>query len=213
MLTEAGFGARVPRGARPALVVVDLCRGFTGSDWPTGTDLTDVVVSTARLVRSARAAGVPIVLTTLAFEDAEVDGGAYAWLRKAPGLGVLRSGSAAVELDDRLPLDQHALRIVKKGASAFFGTPLAAALTSWRVDTVLVSGATTSGCVRATVVDAVQLGFDVLVPQECVGDRVVGPHEAALLDIDTKYGDVISMADALSYLSTTKPSETEGERR
>jgi nicotinamidase-related amidase len=90
--------------------------------------------------------------------------------------------------------------VVKKGPSAFFGTNLASMLTAHGVDTVILCGATTSGCVRASVVDAVQSGFPTLVPRECVGDRAQGPHEANLFDIDQKYGDVISLEETLGYL-------------
>ncbi|MDX6732511.1 MAG: maleamate amidohydrolase, partial [Baekduia sp.] len=100
--------------------------------------------------------------------------------------------------------------IVKKGASAFFGTHLAATLTSLRVDTAIICGATTSGCVRASVVDAVQSGFPVLVPRECVGDRASGPHEASLFDIDAKYGDVVALEDVLGYLAGLAAVEAAG---
>jgi len=106
-----------------------------------------------------------------------------AWLRKAPGCGWLLDGTAAAEVDARLPRTSADHVINKKGASAFFGTGLAALLAGLRVDTVLICGATTSGCVRASAVDAVQSGFDVLVPEECVGDRADGPHRANLFDI------------------------------
>lgn len=112
----------------------------------------------------------------------------------------LVEGSEAVAIDPRLPRRPEDLLVVKKGASAFFGTSLAATLTGLGCDTVLVCGATTSGCVRATAVDAVQSGFSVLVPRACVGDRAPGPHEANLFDIQAKYGDVIDLTDAAAYL-------------
>jgi nicotinamidase-related amidase len=204
---RAGFGAPVRRGVRPGIVVVDLSRGFTEPQWPTGTDLTEVVTATKRLVDAARAIAAPVVYTTIAFDPAEADGSAYAWLDKAPGLRVLRSGSELVDIDPRLPRRPDDPLIVKKGASAFFGTHLAATLTSLRVDTVVICGATTSGCVRASVVDAVQSGFPVLVPRDCVGDRAPGPHDANLFDIDAKYGDVIDLEDALQYLGGLAPAE------
>jgi nicotinamidase-related amidase len=197
---RAGWHARVPRGSRPAVLVVDLSRGFTEPEFPTGADLTDVVHATGELIAIARARAAPIVFTTIAFSPADVEGGACGWLRKAPGLAVLRAGSELVVLDPRLPRAEHDPLIVKRGASAFFGTDLAAMLVALRVDTVLVCGATTSGCVRASVVDAVQHGFDVLVPRACVGDRAAAPHEANLFDIDAKYGDVVELADAIAYV-------------
>jgi maleamate amidohydrolase len=197
---RAGFGAPVRRGERPAVVVVDLTRGFTDPAAPTGADLSDEVAATAELIEAGRPAGVPVVFTTIAYTPAEADGDAVAWLTKAPGMRALREGSRAVAIDDRLPVAARDHLITKKGASAFFGTGLAALLAGLRVDTVLVCGATTSGCVRATAVDAVQSGFSVLVPRQCVGDRAAGPHEANLFDIQAKYGDVIELADAISYL-------------
>jgi nicotinamidase-related amidase len=198
---RAGFGAAVRRGRRPAVVVVDLSRGFTEPAFPTGADLTDVVRATARVVEAARAIEAPVIYTTIAYDPAEADGSAYAWLDKAPGLRVLRAGSELVDIDPRLPREARDPLIVKKGASAFFGTHLAATLTSLGTDTLIVCGATTSGCVRATVVDGVQSGFPILVPRQCVGDRAQGPHDANLFDIDAKYGDVIDAEDALAYLS------------
>jgi maleamate amidohydrolase len=197
---RAGWGARTPRGSRPAVLVVDLTRGFTEPGFPTGSDLTGVVAATAELVAAARAGGAPVLFTAIAYEPSDVEGGACGWLRKAPGMGILRVGSELVDLDPRLPREPTDPLVVKKGASAFFGTDLAAQLVTLRVDTVLVCGATTSGCVRASVVDAVQHGFDVLVPRACVGDRAAGPHEANLFDIDAKYGDVIELGDALAYV-------------
>jgi maleamate amidohydrolase len=198
---RAGFGAPVRRGERPAILVVDLSNGFTDPAAPTGADLTAVVVATGSLIDAGRSAGVPVVFTTIAFTDAEADGDAVAWLVKAPGLRTLREGSRAVELDARLPVDPVDHLVSKKGASAFFGTSLAALLTGLQVDTVLLCGATTSGCIRATAVDAVQSGFHVLVPRQCVGDRAEGPHEANLFDIQAKYGDVIELDDALGHLA------------
>lgn len=195
---RAGWGRRVKRGARPAVVVVDFTRGFTDPQYATGTDLGAEVMATGRLIRAARERHRPIVFTVLAYAANGLDGGA--WLQKAPGLGILKEGTPLVELDPRLPRDPQDTVITKKGASAFFGTSLAAMLSAWRVDTVLLCGATTSGCVRASAVDSVQSGFTTLVPRDCVGDRVPHAHEANLFDIDAKYGDVITLDDALSYL-------------
>ncbi|MFF1675806.1 isochorismatase family protein [Streptomyces sp. NPDC058256] len=197
---RAGFGAPVRRGSRPAIVVVDLTRGFTEEGFPSGADLSEVVGATGELIEAARPAGVPVVFTAIAYTPAEAAGDAVVWLQKAQGMRALLEGSEEVEVDPRLPREPQDHLIVKKGASAFFGTSLAALLTGLGRDTVLVCGATTSGCVRATAVDAVQSGFSVLVPRECVGDRAPGPHEANLFDIQAKYGDVIGLKDAVAYL-------------
>ncbi len=199
---KAGFGAAVRRGSRPAIVVVDLTRGFTEPSYASGADLTEVVAATTCLVEAGRPANVPVIFTAIAYTEAEASGDSVTWLRKAPGLRELVEGSDAVAIDPRLPMRPgHDVLVVKKGASAFFGTSLAATLTGLGCDTVVVCGATTSGCVRATAVDAVQSGFSVLVPRACVGDRADGPAGAALFDIQAKYGDVISLSDAVRYVS------------
>ncbi|MGW4801974.1 isochorismatase family protein [Nonomuraea sp. NPDC004297] len=205
--SAAGFGAAVPRGRRPAIVVVDLSRGFTEDRFPTGADLSGVVAATARLVEAGRAARLTTVFTTIAYSPAEAAGDAVAWLRKAPGMRALAEGGEAASLDPRLPVRAADHVVVKKGASAFFGTGLAATLTAAGCDSVLVCGATTSGCVRATAVDAVQSGFDTLVVRECVGDRAAGPHDAALFDLHAKYADVVGLDEALAHVTGLAPAE------
>lgn len=195
---RAGFGASVRRGVRPAVVVVDFSRGFTEARFATGSDLTAEVLATARLLDVARAAGLPVIFTTIAFSSGDSE---LAWLAKAPGLAVLEAGSELVEIDPRLDRRPEEPLIVKRGASAFFATDLADMLRSRGVDTVVLCGATTSGCVRASAVDSVQHDFPTLVVRECVGDRARPPHDANLFDIQAKYGDVIGLADALAYLA------------
>jgi N-formylmaleamate deformylase len=197
---RAGFGGPVPRGPRPALVVVDLTRGFTEPDFATGADLTSTIEATNRLVEAARAGGAPVVWTVISYSAAEVAGG-VAWLRKLPSLGALRDGSDEVVLDPRLDVRPEDPVVAKKGASAFHGTALAALLAGLHTTTAVICGATTSGCVRATAVDAVQSGFDTLVVADACGDRAKGPHDAALFDLEAKYGDVVALDDAVGYLS------------
>ena len=200
----AGFGSGLGFGSRPALVVVDLTRGFTEAAFPTGADLSDVVERTAELVELAHRQEVPVVFTVLEFTNAEVE--TLVWLRKAPGLSILRAGSEAVALDPRLPRARGDLVISKVGASAFSGTHLASFLTSRGVDTVIACGATTSGCLRATVVDAIQAGFAPVVPLQCVGDRATPPHAAALFDLQEKYADVVDVAVVHDYLRSLRPA-------
>ena len=212
---RAGFGAPVRRGARPAVIVVDLTNGFTDPASPAGAPLDDVVAAVNRLAGAARAAGAPVIFTAIAYTPPEADGDAVAWLAKARGMRDMREGSSAVALDSRLQVSIRDHVITKKGASAFFGKSLSALLAGLRADTLLVCGATTSGCVRATVVDAVQSGFSVLVPRQCVGDRAAGPQEANLFDIQEKYGDVVELADAIGYLESlaTPASQRPAESR
>jgi maleamate amidohydrolase len=196
---RAGFGRRVERGTRPAVVVVDFTYGFTDPRYPTAADMSAAVGATARLLTAFRARGLPVVFTTIAYDDAQL--ASLAWLKKAAGMRALRLGTRLVEVDGRLNPRPDEHLVVKTGASAFFGTDLAAYLASCQVDTLVVTGATTSGCVRATVVDAVQYGYPTLVPADCVADRAQGPHEGNLFDINEKYGDVVDADDVLSYLA------------
>ena len=196
---RAGFGARVRRGLHPALVVVDLSRGFTDPAFPTGADMTDAVEAAGRLADAVRGAGRAVIWTVITFQPHLRDAGA--WATKWPGCAELIEGTAAVELDPRLPVADDDTVIVKKGASAFFGTNLATVLAAEGADTAIVCGATTSGCVRATVVDSIQSGFQTLVVRDAVADRAQGPHEANLFDMDAKYADVIDLDDALSYIA------------
>jgi nicotinamidase-related amidase len=196
----AGFGASITRGRRPAVVVVDFTRGFTEPEFATGADMSEEVYETARLVQAARDAGAPVVFTAIAY-GSPVEG--RVWHQKAPGMATLLTGSAAVELDPRLDRRSDEPLVVKHGASAFFGTGLAPLLVGLGVDTVVICGATTSGCVRATAVDAVQYGFPVLVPRECVADRAREPHEASLFDLQAKYADVVPVDDVSAYLAAT----------
>jgi maleamate amidohydrolase len=195
---NAGFGVRVLRGPKPALIVIDFSYGFTDTRYPTASDAGKQIDVTNRLIAAARAQLVPVIFTVIAFNDAEI--GTLVWLRKATGMKALVEGSRLVEIDDRLDRLPGDAVIFKKGASAFFGTNLAAHLSGGGIDTAILTGATTSGCVRASAVDAVQSGFNVLVVADACADRAAPPHDAALYDIDQKYGDVITTADTLSYL-------------
>jgi len=197
---RAGLGGSVRLGDRPAVLVVDFSCGFTDPACALGSDLTVEVEATRRLLDAARARGVPVLYTTIGFEPNLKDGAL--WIQKAPGLADLQLGGRWVEIDPRLePRDDETV-VLKKGASAFFGTNLASILVAQRVDTVILCGATTSGCIRATAVDLLQYGWPTLVPRECVGDRARAPHEANLFDIQAKYADVVGLDDALAYLET-----------
>lgn len=195
---RAGAARRIGFGDAPAVVVVDLTNAFTDLASPVGSDLDGVIEANRALLDAARRAGVPRFFTTISYEPSLSDAGA--WALKSSVLGTFRKGSAAVEIDDRLALEPDEPVIVKKGASAFFGTNLAAMLTAHRVDTAIVTGTSTSGCVRATAVDAIQHGFRPIVPRECVGDRAKDPHTASLFDIDAKYGDVLPLAEVLTFI-------------
>ncbi|HZR91778.1 MAG TPA: isochorismatase family protein [Gaiellaceae bacterium] len=191
-----GFHGRAGFGERPALVVVDVNRGFTDPASPLVCDLDEVVTAIARLLDAFRRAGLPVVFTTVCYDDAGKQAAAV-FLEKIPALVVLEPGSQWVEIDPRIAPREGEPVLSKHFASAFFGTTLASLLASAGCDTVVVSGASTSGCVRATALDALQHGYRVVVPREAVGDRNPAAHEANLYDLDTKYADVVSLAEAL----------------
>ena len=197
---RAGLGQSVTLGSSPAVVVVDFSCGFTDPDCALGADMTAEVEATRRLLDAAREKGLPIVFTTIGFEPSGKDGGL--WLQKAPALADLEIGGRWVEIDPRLGRRDDETIVLKKGASGFFGTNLASILVSQGVDTVVLCGATTSGCIRATAVDLLQYGWPTLVPRECVGDRAQAPHDANLFDIQAKYADVVPLDEALAYVES-----------
>ena len=195
---ERGFGGRVGFGARPAIIAVDFITGFTDLRSPLAGDLDSQLAATKTLLAPAREANIPVIFSTVAY-DAELQE-AGVWISKIPANKWLVEGSEWVNVDARLEQRPNETTLVKKYASCFFGTDLAARLVSRRVDTLLIVGCTTSGCVRATAVDACSYGFHTLVVEEAVGDRAALPHAASVFDIDAKYGDVISLAEACAYL-------------
>jgi maleamate amidohydrolase len=191
------FGGQAGFGARPAVVVVDLNLGFTDPASPLACDLDDVLVQTRALLDVARARGVPVLFTTIVYDEV-ASAAAAVFLRKVPALRVLAPGTRWVEIDSRLGRLPEEPVIAKAHASAFFGVPLAALLAGR--DTLVICGASTSGCVRATVGDAMQHGLSPIVPRECVGDRSARAHEQALDDIGGRYGDVVSAGEVARAL-------------
>lgn len=201
-----GFGQRAGGvGRRPALVIVDMNNGFTDPASPLVCDLDDTIEAIRRLLEAMRRAQLPVVFTTVSYGEGDKVT-TKAFIEKVPALLTLEAGSRWVEIDERIaPLPTEPV-LNKLFASAFFGTALGSMLASHSCDSVIVTGASTSGCVRATVVDALQHGYRPVVPREAVGDRNQAAHDAALYDIDLKYGDVVSLdecLDALETLATT----------
>jgi maleamate amidohydrolase len=194
-----GFHGRAGFGRRPALIVIDMSLGFTDPASPLACDLEDVVVAIQRLLAAAREAGVPVVYTTVAYGQGDRRTAAV-FIDKVPALLTLEAGSRFVEIDPRLAPAPGDPVLTKLFASAFHGTPLATLLASEGCDSVIVTGASTSGCVRATAVDALQHGYRTIVPREAVGDRNPAAHEANLYDIDAKYGDVVPVDEVVEHL-------------
>lgn len=195
-----GFGQRAGGvGRRPALVIVDINNGFTDPASPLVCDLDETVDAIRRLLEAMRRADLPVAYTTVSYTEGDRVA-AKAFIDKVPVLRTLAAGSPWTEIDERIAPRPDEPVLNKLFASAFYGTALASMLASHGCDSVIVTGASTSGCVRATVVDALQHGYRPIVPREAVGDRNPDAHEANLYDIDLKYGDVVSLDECLGAL-------------
>jgi len=198
---EGVFDSRLGFGKKPAVLVVDFIRAYTAeSSALYAPDVVTAVSETVDLLDLARQKEIPVIFTQVLYNQNGLDGGLF--VQKVPVLRTMVDGEPLAEIVPELPLAEEDVVIVKQYASAFFGTPLAAMLTSLGVDTVILTGCSTSGCVRATAVDGMQHGFRMIVPRECVGDRHQAPHEANLFDIDSKYGDVVSKTAVMRYMKS-----------
>ena len=193
-----GFSARSGYGTRPALLVVDFINGFTDPGTGLGGDFGAELAVTAKLLAEFRARALPVFFTTVAYEPNLRDAGQF--VAKVPALSILVKGSEWVKVDERIRPRPSEQVVVKKYASAFFDTRLEMELQGLGVDTVVMAGCTTSGCIRASAVDSMQHGFHTVVVRDAVGDRAKTPHEVNLFDIDAKYGDVVSSGEVLGYL-------------
>lgn len=196
---KSGFNGTLAWGRSPALLVVDFQRGFTEpAVSPLASDCSGAVLATNKLIAAMRKVG-PVIFTIVGYEANLRDMGP--WGEKGGTLNTLVRNTPACELDPRLDYDPQADTIVHKTqASAFFGTPLAAILAGRQCDTVVVAGCTTSGCVRASVVDAMQNGFRPFVARECVADRSAAQHESNLIDMQAKYAEVWGLEEVLARL-------------
>ena len=202
-----GFGERIGFGERPGLVVVDMVRGYLVEGEPFWAPAyAPVLEANARLVEAAREHRVPVVWTTLALDETEWDTGHF--LRKVPSLREYVRRPELADFDPRLAPRPGELVVRKQFASAFFGTSLGSALTRLGVDTVVVSGVSTSGCVRATAVDALQHGYRPVVVAEAVGDRDASAHRQSLYDLAAKYADVELLATVVERLGARGASGT-----
>jgi nicotinamidase-related amidase len=184
-------------GRRPALLLVDLITGFTDPDCPLGSDAGAVVEANRLLLRAFRARKLPVAYTTVVYHDADQ---ARVFRDRLPALDVLQPGSRWVRVDARLEPQPEEPVFEKQWASAFFGTGLADYLRAEAVDSLVVTGLTTSGCVRATVVDGLQHDYRVVVPAAAVGDRNPEAHRANLFDMNAKYADVLDLERVLEMI-------------
>lgn len=194
------FDGRLGFGKKAAVLVVDFIRAYTTEGSALfAAPVVEAVKNTVDLLDLARKKRVPVIYTKVLYNKNGLDGGIF--VQKVPVLRTMVEGEPLTEIVPELPPADDDVIIVKQYASAFFGTALAAMLTSLGVDTLILTGCSTSGCVRASAVDGMQYGFRVIVPRECVGDRHPAPHESNLFDINSKYGDVVSKDDVLKYLN------------
>jgi nicotinamidase-related amidase len=201
----SGFARQFGFGERPALVIVDMIKGFTSPESPLGADVPDTVAAIQQLLEAARAAGAPVFYSTCIWRP-EPDCG-LVWSEKIPSQRLLEDGSHWIEVDERLEPRAGEPVVEKHYPSCFFGTDLAERLRAAGADTVIVTGMTTSGCVRASVVDSTSSGFRTIVPREAVADRAELPHLASLFDMDAKYSDVMSVEEVVQQLAAVTPQE------
>lgn len=193
------FDGRLGFGKKPAILVVDFINAYTDSSSPLyAPDVVTAVEETIPLLNLARQKNVPVLYTKVLYNKNFKDGGIF--IQKVPVLKKMVEGEPLAEIVADISPHESDIVIIKQYASAFFGTSLAATLTSMGIDTLILTGCSTSGCIRASAVDGMQYGFRVIVPRECVGDRHSAPHEANLFDINSKYGDVVSKSEVISYL-------------
>ena len=194
------FGHHLPLGGRPAVLVIDFVNAYTDPASPLFAEaVVTAVAATAPLLSQARRQAVPVIYTRVQYHASGLDGGLF--VRKIPVLRQMLPGAPMSQIAAAVAPGVDDIVIDKQYASAFFGTTLAATLTAMRIDTLLIAGCSTSGCVRATALDAMQHGFVPVVVRDCVGDRHAGPHEASLFDIQAKYGEVMDLAAAQVYLA------------
>ncbi len=196
-----GFHAPQTWGVRPALLMIDFAQAYFDPAQPLygGEGCRSALEHAVPLADAARSAGVPVVFTEVKYAPGGGDGGAF--YAKVPALACFDAGRDSQRLADGLVVHDDDLLITKQYPSAFFGTSLAATLHWMKIDTLLLAGLTTSGCVRATCVDSISHGFVTVVVSDAVGDRAAGPHEANLFDMGAKYADLCTRSEAVAYLA------------
>ena len=197
------WGNRIGFGKKPVLLLVDFMQSYTIETEPLfAPDVIKAVQETQDVLNLAREQDILVIHTNIMYHPNQLDGGV--WVKKSPVMAAMVATNPATQFCPEVkPLDGE-LVITKNYASAFFGTSLASILSAQAIDTIVIVGCSTSGCVRATAVDSVQHGFRTIVIRDCVGDRHQAPHEANLFDIDSKYGDVVSKQETLDYFQKIK---------
>jgi nicotinamidase-related amidase len=195
---DEGFAGTLRPGQRPAVLAIDLMRAYFDPASPLCLPSRDCLASAARVLAAARGNGVTVIHTRVEFAPDGSDGGVF--VRKVRALEQLFGGGPQSELMPEVAPVEGELVVTKQYASAFFGTSLASTLVATRVDTLVLVGVSTSGCIRASGVDAVQHGFIPLVVRDAVGDRTPATHDANLFDLQAKYAEVVDESTAVAYL-------------
>ena len=190
LFEERGFGLKIGFGERPALIIIDMLKAFTDPDRMLGANLDAQIEAIKPLLGKAHDRGIPVIFSTVIYEDDDLKD-AGIWALKQKGVITLKAGDDGVEVDSRLDFAQGDTLLVKKYASCFYGTDIVSRLMAHGVDTLIITGCTTSGCVRATAVDACQVGFRPMVVREAVGDRSQAAHDQSLFDLNASYLEAI----------------------
>ena len=199
---RAGYHARQSWGKRPTVVLIDFAKAYFDPKAPLygGAGCQIALENSALLADAARAAGVPVIFTEVKYQPGGSDGGAF--YAKVPALSCFDAGAETQELMPPLELKENDILISKQYPSGFFGTSLASTLRFMNIDTLLLCGVTTSGCVRATCIDSISHGFVTLVVEDGVGDRAEEPHLANLFDMSAKYADLLNTQAAIEYINS-----------
>lgn len=199
---QAGYHARQSWGKRPALILIDFAKAYFDPAAPLygGSGCQSALDNAVPLADAARASGVPVIFTEVKYQPGGSDGGAF--YAKVPALSCFDAGAETQALAPPLTVEAGDMMISKQYPSAFFGTALASTLRYMKIDTLLLTGVTTSGCVRATCVDSISHGFVTLVVEDAVGDRAEAPHRANLYDMSAKYADLLNRQAAMDYFAS-----------
>ncbi len=195
----AGYNLRLGFGERPALILIDFVEAYFDKSSPLYAGVDEALASAIRVRDAARRAGIFVVYTNVVFAKGGVNGGIF--MKKVPTLSIMEQGKPMGAWPKGLEPGEDELVISKQYPSSFFGTSLSSTLTALGIDTLILTGLTTSGCVRATCIDTVSHGFRPMIVGEACGDRDERPHEANLFDMNAKYGDVISESEVTEYLN------------
>ncbi len=205
---RAGFGGRLPFGRRPALLVVDPVQAYTSKDSPLYAGVEAALASMLRLIGAARAGGAPVVYTNVVYQAGGLDGGLF--YRKVPALKLFDAGSPHGRFCEGITPREDEVVVTKQYASAFFGTSLASTLRALHVDTVVLCGFSTSGCVRASALDALQSGFAPFIVREACGDRDPRVQNANLFDLKAKYAEVVDEDFSVARLAAQATKAMQG---